>query len=269
MGTSDNKQSNGKDRYYGVNELGLSRKHLMEGMKDALKRLQLEYVDIIYAHRYDALTPMLEIVQSFTDIIRKGYAFYWGTSMWPSQKLTEAYWIAKVYNLIPPIVEQPLYSMFSRQYLELEYLPMFELPYKLGTTIWSPLEGGILTGKYNKEIPKDSRIGGDRLAKYFKDFLQKEKIEKIELLIPIAEELESSMTNLAIGWCLKNQNVSVVILGASKAQQILENSGALDVARKLNPETMKKIEDILKNKPQADWAISPPPSRQKPIKSNI
>jgi len=178
MGTSDNKQANRIDRYFGQNELGLSRKHLIEGMTDLLKRLQLEYVDIIYAHRYDGLTPMLEIVQGFNYIIQKGWASYWGTSMWPAQKLTEAYWIAKINHLIPPVVEQPIYNMFARQYVELEYLPMFELPYGLGTSIFSPLDAGILTGKYNKEIPKDSRLGGDRLAIWFKDFLNKEKVEK-------------------------------------------------------------------------------------------
>jgi len=241
----------------------------MEAMKDILIRLQLEYVDVVYAHRYDALTPMLEIVQGFTDIIKKGHAFYWGTSMWPAQKLTEAYWIAKINNLIPPIVEQPIYNMFARQYLELEYLPMFDYPYQLGTTIWSPLDGGILTGKYNKDIPKDSRLGGDRLGKWFKDNLKAAKVEKIEALIPIAEELKTTMTNLALAWCLKNPNVSVVLLGASKGEQVIENAGALEVARNLKPEHMKKIEEILANKPQADWAMSPHPARQKPLKSNI
>jgi len=269
MGVSDGKAPNRPDRYFGVNELGLSRKHLIEGMKDCLKRLQLDYVDIIYAHRYDGLTPMLEIVQGFTDIIKKGYAFYWGTSMWPNYRLVEAYWIAKVHNLITPVVEQPVYNMFSRKYVELEYLPLYENPYQLATTIWSPLDAGVLTGKYNKGIPDDSRMGGDRLKAWFSNNLNQEKVQKIELLMPIAEELKTSMTNLAIAWCLKNPNVSCVLLGATKGEQVLENAGCLNTVRELKAETMQKIDDILKNKPQADWAISAPPQRSKPLKSSF
>merc|ERR1712048_996004 len=145
------------------NEAGLSIKKIVESMKDELARLQLDYVDIVYVHRYDPTTPMLEIVRAFNKLIQDGKAFYWGTSMWTAQKLTEAYWVAKINNLIPPVVEQPIYNMFSRDWLENQYLPLMEAPYSLGMTVFSPLDSGILTGKYVKkeETPKDSRLGKD------------------------------------------------------------------------------------------------------------
>eukprot|EP01084_Bolivina_argentea_P287310 492989_1 len=168
FGCGDGNQPNTKNRKYAPNELGLSRKHLIEGINESLERLQLDYVDIIYAHTVDALTPTEEIVMGFTDIIRNGKAFYWGTSGWPAQKITEAYWIAKINNWIPPVVEQPPYNMFNRTQVEKDLLPMFYAPYKIGTTIWGPLDAGILTGKYVKEVPKDSRLGdGNSLGKWW------------------------------------------------------------------------------------------------------
>ena len=137
---------------FGQNELGLSRKHLMEGINNSLKRMQLEYVDVIYAHRFDPITPMKEIVQGFTDIIKSGKALYWGTSQWPANKIIEAYWIAKVYNLIAPVVEQPKYSMLERKYLEYEYKVVFDNQYNIATTIWGALDSGILTGMYIASI---------------------------------------------------------------------------------------------------------------------
>lgn len=252
FGTSGGDEPNTPMRPYGQNEKGLSRKHLMEGMDESLARLQLDYVDIVMAHRHDALTPMLEIVQGFTDIIRAGKAFYWGTSMWSAQKITEAYWVAKVNKLIAPVVEQPQYNMFFRGVMEKDYLPMFAEPYKIGTTTWSPLDSGILTGKYVKEVPKDSRLGGqNRLGKWWgnEKYVAKEKNAKVEKLMEVAAEMGVSMVSLALGWVIKNKNVSVCLLGGSKASQLEQNCEALAAAKKLDKEKLARIEEILDNDP--------------------
>eukprot|EP01084_Bolivina_argentea_P082768 149862_1 len=206
--SGDVTEENSPTRSYKPNDIGLSRKHLIEGINESLKRLQLDYVDIIYAHRYDAFTPMLEIVRGFTDIIRSGKAFYWGSSCWTAQKLTEAYWIAKINKLIPPVVEQPPYHMFSRPIVEIEYKPLYEAPYKLGTTTFSPLDSGILTGKYAKEVPTDSRLGGkNRLGKWWgnEKYLSQEKNARVLKLMDIAKELDISMVCLALAWVIKKK----------------------------------------------------------------
>merc|ERR1712154_129302 len=185
---------------------------------------------------------------------------YWGTSMWSAQKITEAYWVAKVNKLIAPVVEQPLYNMFSRDIMEKDYVPMFEEPYKIGTTTWSPLDSGILTGKYVKEVPKDSRLGGEnRLGKWWgnKYYVKQEKNEKVAKLMEVAKELNVSMVSLAIGWVIKNKNVSCCMLGGSKASQLQQNVEAIVAAKKLNAETLKKIEAILENKPVLDYMRKP------------
>jgi len=253
FGASGGDQPNSPIRPYGVNEKGLSRKHLIEAMNEELERLQLDYVDVVLAHRHDPLTPMLEIVRGFTDIIRSGKAFYWGTSMWSAQKITEAYWVAKVNKLIAPVVEQPLYNMFSRDIMEKDYLPMFEQPYNIGTTTWSPLDSGILTGKYVKEVPKDSRLGGqNRLGKWWgnEKYVAAEKNAKVEKLMEIAKEMGVSMVSLALGWVIKNKNVSVCLLGGSKASQLEQNCEALAAAKKLTAEELKRIDEILDNNPK-------------------
>eukprot|EP00485_Elphidium_margaritaceum_P012894 CAMPEP_0202707850 /NCGR_PEP_ID=MMETSP1385-20130828/20121_1 /ASSEMBLY_ACC=CAM_ASM_000861 /TAXON_ID=933848 /ORGANISM="Elphidium margaritaceum" /LENGTH=359 /DNA_ID=CAMNT_0049366655 /DNA_START=112 /DNA_END=1191 /DNA_ORIENTATION=+ len=239
----------------GQNEKGLSRKHVLEGMKGSLERLQLEYVDVVYCHRPDPLTSTEEVVRSFTQLIRDGKALYWGTSEWSAAQLVEAYWIAKVEKLIPPVVEQPQYNLFVREKMEKEYLRLFDAPYKIGTTIWSPLKSGILTGKYNKEIPDGSRMttkGYEWIQKRW-DTEKAEKIPKVEKLMNLAKEkLDTTVTNLAIAWCAKNKNVSVVILGATKESQIEENLKSLDVAAKLTPDIMKEIDEIVGTKPTLD-----------------
>jgi len=229
----------------------------MEGIKGSLERLQLDYVDIVYAHRYDSVTPMEEIVRGFTDIIRSGKAFYWGTSMWPAQKITEAYWIARLKNLIPPVVEQPIYNMFSRDIVELEYPPLYEQPYGLGTTIWSPLDSGILTGKYNDEIPTDSRLSDkNRISGWFKLYYEKTKEEKTKvvkaLMAYAKEKFNSTVTILALAWTIKNRNVSVCILGGTKPQQLEENMKAIELASKLTKQHLEDIDKILENKPTID-----------------
>eukprot|EP00494_Astrolonche_serrata_P029925 UN30192 len=179
-----------------INEKGLSRKHILEGMDASLKRLKLDYVDIVFCHRPDPLGNMEETVRGFTQLIKDGKAHYWGTSEWSAQQITEAYWIAKVHNLIPPVVEQPQYNLFHRERVEKEYAPLYKGPYNIGTTIWSPLASGVLTGKYNKEIPKGSRMdakGYEWLAKSWGK-TKAERVPKVEKLMAIAKRLDVSVT---------------------------------------------------------------------------
>jgi len=237
----------------GQNEKGLSRKHVIEGINGSLKRLQLDYVDVVYCHRPDPLTPTEEIVRAYTSVIRQGKAFYWGTSEWTAQQITEAYWIAKMEGLIAPVVEQPQYNLFERENLEKNYLRLFNAPYKLGTTIWSPLKSGILTGKYNKEVPDGSRMaqkGYEWLSKRW-DQEKAKQIPIVEKLIKFAKEkLDTTVTCLAIAWCVKNKNVSTVLLGATKEHQIEENLKSLAIAKKLTPDMMKEIDEIVGTKPK-------------------
>jgi len=236
----------------GQNEKGLSRKHVVEGMKASLKRLQLDYVDVVFCHRADPLTPTEEVVRAMSDVVSSGQALYWGTSEWTAQQYTEAYWIAKTHNLIPPIAEQPEYNMFQRERVEKEYFRLYNAPYKMGTTIWSPLKSGVLTGKYNKEIPKGSRLD-EKGYEFLKDRFNKDKDDVVPKLVQLTEyakkNFDTSVSCLAIAWCLKNRNVSTVLLGATKEEQIQENLKSLEVAKKLTSKHMKEIEEILKNQP--------------------
>lgn len=249
----------------GQNETGLSRKHIMEGVNNSLKRLKLDYVDIVFAHRADVLTPIEETVRAFTQVIREGKACYWGTSEWNSQQITEAFWIAKLHGLEPPVVEQPQYNMFIRENMEKNLLPMFKAPYGIGTTIWSPLKSGILTGKYNREVPKGSRMDtkGYGWLKNTWDRDKAEQLPKVEKLMEVAEKLGCTVGQLAIAWCAKNKNVSTVLLGATKMHQIEENLGALDVARKLDENLMRQIDQILGNVP------TKPPNYGRQLKSTL
>ncbi|KAJ3384621.1 hypothetical protein HDU84_002840 [Entophlyctis sp. JEL0112] len=235
----------------GVNEKGLSRKHIIEGTKAALERLQLDYVDLVFAHRPDMETPMEEIVRAFNHVIDRGWAFYWGTSEWSAEQLTDAHRIAENLGLIGPLMEQPQYNMFHRERFEKEYAPLYK-KHGLGTTIWSPLASGILTGKYNSgEIPADSRMAleGFKNSAGFETPEGKLKLEKVAKLKSIADKLGCTLAQLALAWCLKNPNVSTVITGASKASQISENIKALVVVPKLTAEILAEIEVILANKP--------------------
>lgn len=239
----------------GENESGLSRKHVLEGTRAALARLQLEYVDLIFCHRPDSLTPTETVVRAMTDVVRSGLATTWGTSEWSAQQITEAVWIAKMYGLEPPTIEQPQYHMFHRERLEKEYFPLFQQPYQIGTTIWSPLASGLLTGKYNEEIPEGSRVatpGYAWLEKILKDWRAEGKIEKVKQLTAFAAtRFNCTVGQLAIAWCLKNKNVSTVLLGATKPEQLTENLGAIAVAEKLTAEDMSEIDKILGNVPVA------------------
>lgn len=232
----------------GPNDIGLSYKHIMEGMNNSLRRLQLEYVDLVFAHRPDPNTPIEETVRAMDQLIRQGKAFYWGTSEWSAADIMRADGIARQYNLTPPSMEQPQYNMFWRFRMEIEYKSLFkELNY--GSTIWSPLASGALTGKYNNGIPAGSRLDMKDYHWLHKHVLKPEKIETIKRLQPVADELGCSMAQLAIAWCLKNKDVSTVITGASRVEQVHQNLKAADVARQLTPDLMERIETLLGNKP--------------------
>jgi voltage-dependent potassium channel beta subunit len=225
----------------GPNDTGLSRKHLIEGTKNALKRLQLDYVDLLFCHRPDPSTPVEETVRAMDYLVRSGFAFYWGTSEWPAERLVEAYEIARAINCIPPTMEQPQYNMLVRERFEVEYAPLYK-KYGLGTTIWSPLASGILTGKYNDKIPPGSRLAEQE---WLREHLTPATLAIVKNLGALARDLGCTTAQLAIAWCLKNPNVSTVILGATNTNQLNENLGALAVKPKLTPELMKSIDKIL------------------------
>jgi voltage-dependent potassium channel beta subunit len=233
----------------GPNDTGLSHKHIIEGVNNALRRFQMDYVDLAFCHRPDPNTPIEESVRAMDIVIKQGKAFYWGTSEWSAAEVMRADAVARQYGLTPPSMEQPQYNMFMRERVEQEYAPLYkELGY--GATIFSPLAAGLLTGKYNTGIPADSRAA---LKGY--EWLQRgitpERIDKVRQLQSIAAELDCSLAQLALGWCLKNPNVSTVITGASRPAQVTENMKALDVVPKLTAEIMARIDTILDNNPNA------------------
>ncbi|MHB8905350.1 MAG: potassium channel beta subunit family protein [Melioribacteraceae bacterium] len=239
----------------GPNDTGLSRKHILEGTDAALKRLQLNYVDLIFCHRADFHTPVEETVRAMNHVINQGKALYWGTSEWPAERILEAYDIARREKLIPPLMEQPEYNMFRREKIEKEFLPLYE-KFKLGTTIWSPLASGVLTGKYNNGMPDATRLSLQSYEWLKNNILSEEglrKIEKVKKLEPLAKEIGTTLPEMGLAWCLKNQNVSTVITGASKPEQVKQNMKALDAVPKLTDDVMKKIEEIIQTKPKLEY----------------
>lgn len=235
----------------GPNDTGLSHKHVIEGVNNALRRLHLDYVDLVFCHRPDRNTPIEETVRAMDIVIRSGKALYWGTSEWSAAEIVRADGLARQYNLTPPAMEQPQYNMFERERFEKEYDLLYsELGY--GTTIWSPLASGLLSGKYNEGIPEDSRAALKGFEWLRDSMLTPERLEKVKQLVPISQELGCSMAQLALAWCLKNPNVSTVITGASRPEQVHENMKALDVVPKLTPDFMERIEGILKNNPNQE-----------------
>lgn len=233
-------------------QMGLSRKHVIEACHQALRRLQLDYLDLYFCHRPDRETPIEETVRAMHDLVIQGKVLYWGTSEWSAQQIMEAYSIARQYGLTPPTMEQPQYHMFHRERVEVEYDRLYR-EIGLGTTIWSPLASGLLTGKYNNGIPEDSRAN-IKGFEWLKDRFQSEEyqrhIEKIRELAVIAEELDTNMPRLALAWCLKNPNVSTVITGASRIEQVEDNLQALLLVDELTEDVLDRIEDILENKPK-------------------
>ncbi|KAJ7258263.1 Aldo keto reductase [Mycena rebaudengoi] len=245
----------------GLNDSGLSRKHVIEGTQESLERLQMSYVDVIFAHRCDRTVPMEEI----------GWALYWGTSAWTAEEIEQAHHIATRLNLIPPITEQVLQNMFYRERMEKEYLPLFK-KYEYGTTIWSPLAGGILTGKvpyhastfmfrvlnvlnvpmqYNDGVPEGSRFSTEERRKALASPEGVEEINKVKEITKIAQTLDSTPTALALAWVAKNTNTSTIIMGASSPAQLLQNLEALKVLPRITDEHLEQIEEILGNKPEA------------------
>ena len=231
------------------NQNGLSRKHVFEACHQALERLQVDYLDLFFCHRPDKNTPIEETVWSMHNLITQGKILYWGTSEWSAQEIMEAHMVAKQYNLIGPTMEQPQYNMLHRQKVEVEFSQMYKT-IGLGTTIWSPLASGVLTGKYNqKSQPKDTRLVMEGMDWLKDSVVTKENLDKVAQLEKIAKKLGLSLPVLAITWCLKNENVSTVMLGASKLSQLEENFKAIEAKTKLTPEVMDEIEKALNNKP--------------------
>jgi voltage-dependent potassium channel beta subunit len=231
------------------NQTGLSRKHLFEACHAALLRLQVDYLDLFYCHRPDPTTPILETCRAMHDLIAQGKVLYWGTSEWSAVQLQEAFRLCTAHNLHAPITEQPQYSLFHRTRVEKEYAPLYR-DHGLGTTIWSPLASGLLTGKYNTGIPKDSRLSASGME-WLRDMVLNDpktpaKLAVVPKLAALAAELGTTLPRLGVAWCLKNPHVSSVILGASRPEQLTENLGALDVVEKLTPAVMKRLDGLSK-----------------------
>lgn len=232
-------------------QAGLSRKHVIEACDQALVRLGVEYLDLYLCHRPDAEVPIVETVWAMSDLIQMGKVLYWGTSEWSAVELEEAHAAAKEWRLIAPITEQTEYNMFQRERIEVEYLDLYD-SLGLGTTTYSPLASGVLTGKYNEGIPEGSRMnlpGYEWLLKSLKTDEGEARIAKVRELEAVAKELGISMAQLALAWCLKNPNVSTVITGATTTDQVKENMQALEAVELLNDEVMERIEGVLANKP--------------------
>jgi voltage-dependent potassium channel beta subunit len=235
------------------NQTGLSRKHLTEACHEALKRLETDYLDLYYCHRPDKTTPIEEVVQTMNTLIQQGKILYWGTSEWSGVEIMEAHRIAAAQHLIGPSVEQPQYNLFERAKMENEYLEIFK-NLGMGTTIWSPLASGLLTGKYNDGIPEGSRFQLEGFEWLRDRWLMQDRIKKVQLLAAMAKALKVSTASLSIAWCIKNPNVSTAILGATNKAQLVDNLTAIDTAALLTAEMMEQIENIVETKPKLpEW----------------
>jgi voltage-dependent potassium channel beta subunit len=236
----------------GINEKNtLNRKRLIEGINGSLKRLDMDYVDLIYCHRPDKTTPIEETVWAMHNIIEWGKAIYWGTSEWAASEIIEAIQIAERHHLHKPVVEQPQYNLFERGRLEGDYVRFYK-EYGYGTTIWSPLASGLLSGKYNKGIPQDSRGALKGYEWLHERLTDQERLKKVAALEPIANELGATISQLALAWCLKNPFVSTVITGASRVEQVHENMKAGEIAPKITPEIMARIDTVFGVKKNED-----------------
>lgn len=232
----------------GPNDKGLSRKHIVEGLRNSLKRLEIDYVDIVYCHRPDPEVPLEETVLAMDFVVRNGLSLYWGTSEWSKEQIEKAHMACRELNCIEPIVEQPQYNMFVRTKVESEFLPLYE-KYGTGLTTWSPLASGVLTGKYNDGIPAGSRLDiFPDLRKTLEEegILTDKTFAKLKGLQKIADELKVKLSQLGIAWCLKNPHVSSVILGVSNVSELKENLAASEIKNRIDEELMHRIDDILK-----------------------
>ena len=232
----------------GPNDEGLSRKHVYEACRNSLRRLQLDYLDLYFCHRPDPNTPIEETVRAMDDLIHQGKILYWGTSEWSATDIMRAHGLALELGLTPPSMEQPQFNMLHREKMEKEFLPLFR-EIGLGTTTWSPLYSGLLSGKYNYEIPPESRATLRGYEWLRNSLITPENIKMAKKLEDIAKEVDCTMAQFALAWCLKNPNVSTVITGASKREQVAENMKAIDAVQKLDSDVLNRIEDVLGNKP--------------------
>jgi voltage-dependent potassium channel beta subunit len=230
------------------NQHGLSRKHITEACHEALQRLQTDYLDLYFCHRPDKNVPIEEVVWTMHNLITQGKILYWGTSEWSGVEIMEAHRVAQRDGLIGPSMEQPQYNLFERNKIENEYLMVYKTV-GLGTTIWSPLASGLLSGKYNKGIPAESRFAIPGFEWLRDRLMQEQLVAKAVAISALAAELSITPSQLSIAWCIKNPNVTTAILGATKKEQLLENLDALQAVEKLTPEVMQRIEEIVQTKP--------------------
>lgn len=232
----------------GPNDQGLSRKHIYEACKNSMKRLQLDYLDLFFCHRPDPSTPIEETVRAMDDLVHQGKILYWGTSEWSAADIMRAHGLAKELGLTPPQMEQPQYNMLHRDRVEKEYLPLYR-GIGLGTTTWSPLASGLLSGKYNDGIPPDSRAALPGYGWLQEETITQHNVAIVKRLEPVAKEIGCTMAQLALAWARKNENVSTVITGATRPEQVKENISSLQFLEALNSEVIERIEGVLKNKP--------------------
>ena len=231
------------------NQHGLSRKHLVEACHEALERLRTDYLDLYFCHRPDKETPIEEVVWTMNHLIQQGKILYWGTSEWSAAEIMEAFMIAERYRLIGPTMEQPEYNLFNRTKVEKDFLTVFN-DIGLGTTIWSPLASGILTGKYNDGIPDGSRLSEKGMEWLKNSTFSEDKIQRVRNLKKVADELGTSLATLSVAWCISNPHVTTAILGATKKEQLEENLKALEIYPKLTPEVKDRIDEIIGTKPE-------------------
>ncbi len=232
----------------GPNGRGLSRKHITESVHASLRRLQTDYLDLYFCHRYDPDTPVEEVVRTMNDLIAQGKILYWGTSEWEAAQVMQAIGAARQFGLIPPSMEQPQYNLFHRQRVEMDLSPLCK-DFGLGLTTWSPLYFGILTGKYNEGIPSGSRASLSDMA-WIRDRITPERIGVVRQLTALAQDLGITTAQLAIAWILRRKDVSSVITGATRMEQLDENLGAAEAAEKLTDDLLERVEQIVGNLPE-------------------
>ena len=232
----------------GPNDRGLSRKHIYEACRRSLKRLQLDYLDLFFCHRPDPNTPIEETVRAMDDLVHQGLILYWGTSEWTAVDIMRAHTAARELGLTPPQMEQPQYNMLHRERVEKEYLPLYR-EIGLGTTTWSPLASGLLSGKYNAGIPPETRGAMENYGWLRDEILTPANIAKVKALEPFAKELDCTLAQLALAWARRNESVSTVITGATRPEQVEENMKSLDFVHALTDDFMGRLDGVLQNRP--------------------
>jgi voltage-dependent potassium channel beta subunit len=227
----------------GPNGRGLSRKHIMESIHATLKRMDLEYLDLYFCHRYDPDTPIEEVIRTMNILIQQGKILYWGTSEWEADQIAQAFWIARQDNLIPPTMEQPQYNLFHRKRLEEQVMPLVS-ELGIGLTTWSPLYQGLLSGKYNDKVPTGTRVSLKDYT-WVKDRITPERVGRVRQLTELAKELGCTTAQLSLAWILKRKEVSAVITGATRLEQLDENLGSAEVVDKLSNDILEKVDKIM------------------------